>query len=63
MAEICSKSLARAIGKSITHETERKHLLKTHKGDEKWPLFVDKRLFWWSVSIPLDNNNKVLTDL
>ena len=34
--------------------------IKTHKGDEKWPLFVNKQLFWWSVSITLDNNNAVL---
>ena len=37
--------------------------IKTHKGDEKWPLFVNKQLFWWSASITLDNNNAVLTDL
>ena len=36
--------------------------IKTHKGDEKWPLFVSKQLFWWSASITLDNNNDVLTD-
>ena len=34
-----------------------------HSGDEKWPLFVNKLLFWWSASITLDNNNAVLTDL
>ena len=32
------------------------------KGDEKWPLFVNKQLFWWSASIILDNNNGLLTD-
>ena len=37
--------------------------IKTHKGDEKWPLFVNKQLFWWSASITLDNNNAALTDL
>ena len=37
--------------------------IKTHKGDEKWPLFAKKQLFWWSASITLDNNNVVLTDL
>ena len=46
-------SLVRAIGKVI----------KTHKSDEKWPLFVNKQLFWLSVSITLGNNNAVLTDL
>ena len=37
--------------------------IKTYKDDEKWPLFVNKQLFWWSASITLDNNNAVLTDL
>ena len=36
--------------------------IKTHKGDEKRPLFVNKQLFWWSASITLDNNNDVLAD-
>ena len=36
---------------------------KTHKGDEKWPLFVNKQLFWWLASITLDNDNAVLTPL
>ena len=31
------------------------------EGDEKWPLFVNKQLFWWSASRTLDNNY-VLTD-
>ena len=35
---------------------------KAHKFDEKWPLFVNKQLFWWSASITLDNNIDVLTD-
>ena len=36
--------------------------IKTHKGDERWPLFVNKQLFWWSASTTLGNNNDVLTD-
>ena len=36
--------------------------IKTHKGDEKWPLFVNKQLFWWSTSITMHNNNEVLVD-
>ena len=35
---------------------------KTYKDYEKWPLRVNKQLFWWFASITLDNNN-VLTDL
>ena len=54
MVEICSESLVRVIGKV---------LIKTHKGNNKWPLFVNKQLFWWSTSIRLDNNNAVLIDL
>ena len=60
MVEIYSKSLVRAIGKTLN--LARKPI-KTHKGDEKWPLFVNKQLFWWSASITLDNHNAVLTDL
>ena len=30
---------------------------------KKWPLIVNKGLFWWSATITLDNNNAVLTDL
>ena len=37
--------------------------IKTHNGVEKWSLFVNKQLFWWSLSITLDKNNAVLTDL
>ena len=59
MLEICSESLVRAIGKVLLTRTP----IKTHKGDEKWPLFVNKQLFWWSASMTLDNNNAVLTDL
>ena len=36
--------------------------IKTHKGDERWPLFVNKQLFWWPASIPFENNNHVLTN-
>ena len=50
MVEIYFKSLGRPIGKVLTP-------IKTHEGDEKWPLFVNKQLFWWSASITLDNNN------
>ena len=50
MIELYSKSVVRAIRK-----------VKTHKGDEKWPLFVNKQLFWWSAST-LDNNSDVLED-
>ena len=35
--------------------------IETHKCDEKWPLFVNKQLFWWSASIILDNYNDVQT--
>ena len=37
--------------------------IKSHKGDGKWPLFVNKQLFWWSALITLDNNNAILTNL
>ena len=43
-------------------EIYSKSLVKTHKCDEKWPLFVNKQVFWWSASVTLDNNNGVLTD-
>ena len=46
---------------SITRKTRTP--IKTYKSDEKWPLFVNKQLFWWSASITLDNNDAVLTDL
>ena len=42
----------RSIGKARTP-------IEAHKGDEKWPLFVIKQLFWWTASITLDNNNGV----
>ena len=56
MVEIYSNGLVRAIGK-VLHIARTP--IKTHKGDEKWPLFVNKQLFWWSASITLDNNNDV----
>ena len=62
MVEICSKRLVRAIGKYYSGNLARTPI-KTPKGDEKWPLFVNNQLFWWSTSIALDNNNGVLTDL
>ena len=52
MVEMYSKSLVRAIGEGFLARTS----IKTYKGDEKWPLFVNKQLFWWSASITLDNN-------
>ena len=60
MIEICSKILVKAIGKAF--KGLARTLIKTHKGDDKWPLFVNKQLFWWSALIMLDNND-VLTDL
>ena len=42
MAEIYSKGPARAIGKVLLMEFSTP--IKTHKGDEKWPLFVNKQL-------------------
>ena len=61
MVEIYSKSLVRAIGKVLLMKYINSS--KTHKGDEKWPLIVNKQLFWWSGSITLNNNNDVSTDL
>ena len=60
MVEIYSKSLVRAFGKVLLMNARSP--IKTHKGDEKWPLLVNKQLFWWSASMILDNNNVVLTD-
>ena len=62
MIEIYSKSLVRAIGKVLLVKLTRTPI-KIHKSDEKWPLFVNKQLFWWSTSITLDNNNDVFADL
>ena len=61
MVEIYSKSLLKAIGK-VLHMKLARTPIKTHEGNGKWPLFVNKQLFWWSASITLDNNNDVLTD-
>ena len=58
MADIYFKSAVGAIGEDFGRTP-----IKTHRGDEKWPLFVNKQLFWWSASITLDNNNGVLTRL
>ena len=55
------KGLVRAIGKVLLMKLART-TIKTNKGYEKWPLLVNKPLFWWSASIALDNNNDVLTD-
>ena len=63
MVEIYSKSLVRAISKVLCMIFIAKTSIKTHNGDGKWPLFVNKQLFWWSASITLDNNNDVLTCL
>ena len=59
MVEIYSKSLVRAIGKVLLVKFRP---IKTHKVDDKWPLFVNKQLLRWSASITLDNNNDVLTE-
>ena len=59
--EIYSKSLVSAIGKVLLVKLNRTPI-KTQKGDGKWPLFVNKQLFWWSASLILDNNNGLLTD-
>ena len=61
VAEIYPKSPVRAFGKVLIIKLTRTPI-KTHKGDEKWSFFVNKRLFWWSASITLDNNNDVLAD-
>ena len=62
MVEIYSKSLVRTIGKVLLMNLART-TIKSYKGDEKWPLFVNQQLFWWSALITLDKNNAVLTDL
>ena len=61
IVEIYSKSLVRAIGKVFLMKLSQVTILN-HKGDAKWPLFINKQLFWWSASIALDNNNDVLAD-
>ena len=62
MVEIYSKSLVRALGKEDYSLNLPRTPIKTHKGDKKWPLFVNKQLFLWSASITLNNNNDVLTE-
>ena len=61
IVEIYSKSLVRATGK-VLHMKFSQNTNQTHKGDEKWPLCINKQLFWWSTAIKLDNKNDVLTD-
>ena len=63
MVEIYTKSQIRAIGKVLLVKSSYRTPPNTDIGDEKWPLFVNKQLFWWSASIILDNNNAVLTYL
>ena len=60
MAEIYSKSLVRAIGKVLLMKFSYRTPNKINEGDEKWSLFVNKQLFWWSMSIALNNNNAVM---
>ena len=60
MLKIYHERLVRAIGKVFIKYLARTPI-KTNKGDEKWPLLVNKQLFWWSASITLDNTNDVLT--
>ena len=62
MVEIYFKGLVRAIGKVLCMIFNARTPIKTHKGDEKLPLFINKQLFWCSASTTLDNNNDVLTD-
>ena len=58
MVEIYSKGPDSAIGKVLLIAKTQN---KTQEADEKWPLFVNKQLFWWSTLITLDNNNYALT--
>ena len=62
MAEIYSKSLYIELLVKYYSCKLAVTPIKIHKGDGKWPLFVNKQLFWWSASITLYNNNDVLTD-
>ena len=59
MVEMYFKSLVKAIGNAWNLARTP---IKTHKGGKKWPLFVNKQLFWWSASTTLDNNKGVLAD-
>ena len=63
MVEICSESLVRAIWVKYYLRNLARTPIKAHEGDEKWPLFVNKQLFWWSASITLDNINAVISRL
>ena len=68
MVEICPKGLVRTISKVLLmkfcQNTNFARIpIKTHKGDVKWPLFVNKQLFWQSASITFGNNYDVLTDV
>ena len=64
MAEIYSKSPVSSLELFMKYYSCKlaRIPIKTHKGDEKWPLFVNKQLFWWSRSITLENNSDVLAD-
>ena len=57
MVEIDSKSLVRVNGRVLLMEFSYRSPTKTYKGGGKWPLFVNKQLFWWSASITVDNIN------
>ena len=60
--EMYSKNLVRAIGRVLLMKSSQNTDYKPYNGDDKWPLFVNKQLYWWSTSITLDSNNDVLTD-
>ena len=62
MVEIYSKSLSRAFGELLHIKKLARPPIKTHKGDKKCHLFVNKQLFWWPTSITLDDNNDALVD-
>ena len=55
MFEIYSKRLVRAIGK-VSLMSFSSNTNKTHQGEGKWPLFVNKQLFWWSISITMGDS-------
>ena len=49
MVEMYYKSLVRAFGNVLLMKSSLARTpINTRKGDEKWPLFVNKQLFWWS---------------
>ena len=60
MVEICSKSLVRAIGKVLLINLARTQI-ETHKGDEKWPLFVNNKCLWHSNPLQLHFTLKDVT--